>query len=262
MTSTFISESAQSKLAQLMDSVKPGTEGIAVAMNKEKLKIPTLKIVQPTSLTKADCPAGARPGQIYSPNVLIGNSIDCVAVFAYQSRTKFLSGSSDGMIDCSSLDAVTGTRYGKCSECPSLPWRNDMRTDCMDNIVVYFLSTDLKNVFKVIFSKTSESAGKFLLRQASQRRNIWDTTFSISTESKSKNGKTWLQWKVGVATNPLTDPDAAQVSKAISTLCKDDWESLKNSISSNGQGLIGISEPSNVIDVSSNSDGSNDNLPF
>ncbi len=190
-----------------------------------RFKIPVVKIVQPTSLTKSDCPQTARPGQLYIPNVNLGNSIDIVPVFAYNSRTMFTPGSSDGMIECSSMDMKTGSKYGKCSDCPNLPWRNDMRTDCIDNVVVYALSSDMKMLVKIIFSKTSEASGKFLLRQASTKRHIWDTVFTVSTENKSKNGKTWLQWKTAVSPS-LPSDEVKEVSKVISTMCKEDWDQL------------------------------------
>ena len=244
-----------------MDNVKPGTEGIQGGLTaSNKFKIPVVKIVQPTSLTKSDCPPTARPGQLYTPNVNLGNSIDVIPVFAYSSRTMFTPGNNDGMIECSSLDMKTGSKYGKCQDCPNLPWRNDMRTDCIDNVVVYALTSDLKSLVKIIFSKTSEASGKFLVRQASTKRHIWDTVFTVSTESKSKNGKTWIQWKTAVSAS-LPSDEAKDVAKVISGMCKEDWESLA---ASKRDQLPAITNSNELVQIQSpeSSDDDSGNLPF
>jgi hypothetical protein len=251
-----VTETAKKALTELLDNVKPGTEGIQGMTTSNRFKIPVVKIVQPTSLTKSDCPQTARPGQLYIPNVNLGNSIDIVPVFAYNSRTMFTPGNNDGMIECSSLDMKTGSKYGKCADCPNLPWRNDMRTDCIDNVVVYALSSDLKSLVKIIFSKTSEASGKFLLRQASTKRAIWDTVFTVSTENKSKNGKTWLQWKTAVSAT-LPSEDVKDVARVISGMCKEDWELL----ATKKEQQIQLQPNAALVQISEEDDGNGD-LPF
>jgi hypothetical protein len=250
-----VTETAKKALAELLDLVKPGTEGIQGLPTSNRFKIPVVKIVQPTSLTKSDCPQTARPGQLYIPNVNLGSSIDIVPVFAYSSRTMFAPGNNDGIIECSSLDMKTGSKYGKCQDCPNLPWRDNMRTDCIDNVVVYALTSDLKSLVKIIFSKTSEASGKFLVRQASTKRHIWDTVFTLSTESKSKNGKSWLQWKTAVSAS-LPSDEAKDIAKVISGMCKEDWETL----SAKKDQQIELQPNPNLVQISEeDSDG---NLPF
>lgn len=230
----------QAKLQELIELVKPGTEGL-VGMDSNKLRIPTVKIVQPTSLSKADCPEGSKIGQLYIPGVNLGSQVEVIPVFAYNSRTMFLAGDNSGIIDCSSIDGQNGSRYGKCVDCPNLPWRNDQRTACMDNINVFALTSDMSRFVRIIFAKTSESSGKFLVRQAARTRRIWDTQFVLGTESKSKAGKTWHQFKVSVSASVPATPIAV-AAEAFHSLVKDDYNALKQATAAK---LVGIEEPSN-----------------
>jgi hypothetical protein len=233
-----LDSSEQAKLQELISLVKPGTEGL-VGIESNKLRIPTVKIVQAQSLSKADCPEGSRMGQLYIPGTNLGNQIELVPVFAYNSRTMFVAGDNSGVIECSSVDGVNGSKFGKCTDCPNLPWRNDQRTACMDNINVFALTSDLTRFVRIIFAKTSESSGKFLVRQAARTRKIWDTQFILSSEAKSKTGKNWHQFKVSVSSS-LPSPTAQVAAEIFNSLVKEDYNGLK----ANTTKLVGIEEPS------------------
>jgi hypothetical protein len=244
---SHLSPEVRTKIETLIDNVKPGTEGVMgiETSQHQRMKIQTVKIVQPTSLAKADCPVGARPGQLYTPGTNLGNSIEIIPVFAYNSRTLFSENQNDGLIECGSLDSKTGTKYGACVDCPHLPWRNDQRTRCIDNINVFAVSQDLNMLLRIIFSKTSETSGKFLVRQAMRGRNISDSSFTLSTESKSKNGKTWLQYKVGVSANTVSD-EVKQACKTLTALCSQDYKSLLERDKAKDSGLITVEEPKKI----------------
>ena len=248
-----LSSDDQAKVLELIELVKPGTEGL-VGMESNRLRIPTVKIVQPTSLSKSDCPEGSRIGQLYIPGVNLGTSIDIIPVFAYNSRTMFVVGEQSGMIECSSLDGVTGSKYGKCSDCPNLPWRNDQRTACMDNINVFALTADMSRFVKVIFAKTSESSGKFLVRQAARTRKIWNTQFTLATEAKSKAGKNWHQFKVSVAAS-MPSATTAVAAEAFNQLVREDFNSLK-SLASQDKLLQVEERSSKALPFDSDDDGS------
>jgi len=250
-------EATRNKVSELIDLVKPGTDGL-VGLESSRLKIPTLKIVQPMSLTKADCPEGARVGQLYIPGINLGNSLEIIPVFAYNSRTMFVAGEQNGRIECSSVDSVNGSVHGKCSDCRHLPWRDDKKQLCMDNINVFALTADMSRFIRIIFAKTSESSGKFLLRQAARGRRVWDTKFTLATESKNSNGKSWLQFKVSVSAGaPSTEVHTA--AAAFNKLVSDDYNQLKEW---NANKLLAVEEPrSKEISVDS-SDDTDNNFPF
>ncbi len=240
----------------MLEDIKPGTEGIVGMESSSRMKIQTVKIVQPTSLAKADCPEGSRPGQLYCPNVNLGSQLDVIPIFAYNSRTMFSEG-SDGAIECSSLDSKTGSKFGDCNTCPHLPWRDDKKQLCMNNIVVYAVTSDLKRLVRIIFAKTSETAGKFLVRQATRSRNLWDTKFTLSTESKNKSGKSWLQYKVAVAASGHPDQDIKEGLKILSNLCMQDYKALSSRAS---QELVTVEEPKRITE--SSNDGDAPDFPF
>jgi hypothetical protein len=166
----------------------------------------------------------------------------------------FVVGEQSGMIECSSLDGVTGSKYGKCADCPNLPWRNDQRTACMDNINVFALTADMSRFVKIIFAKTSESSGKFLVRQAARTRKIWNTQFTLATEAKSKAGKNWHQFKVSVAAS-MPAATTAIAAEAFNQLVRDDFNSLK-SLSSQDKLLQVEERSSKALPFDSDDDGS------
>lgn len=172
---------------------KPGLEEMAGAWN-----IPRINIAQPTTRSEAK-PESAKNGSLYTTEgKLLEMPWGGIPLHFSEENINFPKGGGNNPV-CQSPDAKLGSPFGTCENCPHLPFgkqnggRGDQKqTDCYSNIVVVMLATDLSQVYKVQFGKTSRKAGAALLALARQQPFVWKQSYLLDTEKK--NGDQGIYW--------------------------------------------------------------------
>jgi hypothetical protein len=173
---------------------KPGLEEMAGSWN-----IPRINIAQPTSRSEAK-PESAKNGSLYTTE---GKLLDMpwggIPIHFSEENINFPKGGGNNPV-CQSPDSKLGSPFGVCEKCPNVPFgkqnggRGDQKhSDCYSNIVVVMLATDLSQVYKVQFGKTSRKAGAALLALARQQPFVWKQSYVLTTEKKTNDmGMYWI----------------------------------------------------------------------
>lgn len=119
-----------------------------------------------------------------------------IAIWAGRTMWGDREGGDSGMPICQSMNRVIGSTYGECKTCPHRPWRDGEKQKCGDDVVAFMLTQDMKELVLVRFNKTSEPAGRRLLRMANRDMELWSKWYDITTEARtSKQDKNW-RWFV------------------------------------------------------------------
>lgn len=108
---------------------------------------------------------------------------------------------------CYSHDRKMGTTFGECQKCHYLPWRpgaDKAEMTCKNNISAFMLANDGKEIALVRFARTSEGAGRQLLKFAGRTPQLWQRWYSIKTESQVSNDKKnrWFVFTVQAVPGP------------------------------------------------------------
>ena len=185
-------------LAALASPHKEGLEEVITAW-----KVPRINIVQPTTQSEAK-PESARQGALYTTS---GQLLDLpwggIVLYMYEENINFPEQGKNPV--CQSPDAKLGSPFGKCIECPHLPFgkqnggRGDQqKTDCQNNIVAVMLTQDLTNpqVYVVQFGKTSRKAGSALMGLVGQQTAVWNQSYLLNTEKKVGDRGVYYIYKI------------------------------------------------------------------
>lgn len=173
---------------------KPGLEEMAGSWN-----IPRINIAQPTSRSDAK-PESAKNGSLYTTEgKLLDTPWGGIPIHFSEENINFPKGGGNNPV-CQSPDGKLGSPFGVCEKCPHVPFgkqnggRGDQKqSDCYSNIVVVMLATDLSQVYKVQFGKTSRKAGAALLALARQQPFVWKQSYLLNTEKKTNDmGMYWI----------------------------------------------------------------------
>jgi hypothetical protein len=191
---------------------KPGMEEVTLGW-----KIPRITINQPTTTTAAR-PEAAKLGDLYTTEGKILEKPFPFLVFAmFQENVNF---PQDSRIPaCVAPDAQLGSPYGKCVECPHLPFgmqpaEEQKVTDCQNQIVAIVASVDMSKVYMVQFAKTSRSAGSALQSLAGAGSVPWANNYLLSTE-KGSGQQAYFKYKV----EPTGKPNNEHACKIAQALC-------------------------------------------
>lgn len=170
---------------RLVQTIQPPKEGFGdMDMESMRFNPPTIRIKQPVS-TKA--PDNARNGDLYSNDTgeVIKRPFRFIPVFPFENRVKF--GEGGAKIECSSEDRVNSRNGTRCDVCPDRPWKDGKLQKCQDNLNLYVVTEDYKQMYHLLFSKTSLATGKSIIQQI---RNLgclpWHCLYSLTTE-ETKN---------------------------------------------------------------------------
>lgn len=192
---------------------KPGMEEMVVGW-----KIPLIQINQPTT-TSAARPEAARSGDIYTSEGKVLEKPFSFLVFSlFPENVNFPEPTSKIPI-CVAPDAQLGNAFGKCTECPHLPFglqsTNEQKiTNCQNQITAIVATTDASKVYMVRFAKTSRKAGAALQSLAGASNRMWDNSFLLSTE-KGSGPQAYFIFKV----EPTGKPNNEHVRLIAQTLC-------------------------------------------
>jgi hypothetical protein len=151
-------------------------------------------------------PSNTAAGQLYtSKSDHIGDNLEFIPIFTHNMRTKW----GDDKVECRSLDAITGSKYGECAKCPYGRYVPDERPDCSKGLSYYVMASDLSALYKIDFIKTSAKAGRSISQLASPP-HLWTRSFILSSERVVQPKVNYFILKVAV-TNHRTSPEVAKV---------------------------------------------------
>lgn len=200
------------ELVSQASTEKPGMEEVMVGW-----KIPLITINQPTT-TAAARPDTAKLGDVYtSEGKVLERPFPFLVFSLFQENVCFPQNAKTPV--CSAPDAQLGNTYGKCVECPHLPFglqnaAEQKITDCQNQITAIVATTDMTKVYMVRFAKTSRKAGSALQSLAGASNRMWDNSFLLSTE-KGSGAQAYFIFKV----EPTGKPNNEHVRLIAQVLC-------------------------------------------
>ncbi len=206
----------QKVVAELVNQAsteKPGMEEVVFGW-----KIPLIQINQPTT-TAAAKPDTAKLGDIFtSEGKVLERPFGFLVFSLFQENVNFPQGAK--IPACTAPDAQLGNTYGKCVDCPHLPYgmqgAGDQKiTDCQNQITVVVATTDLSKVYMIRFAKTSRKAGSALQSLAGASGRMWDNSFLLSTEKGTGTQGNYFIFKV----EPTGKPNDEHARRIAQTLC-------------------------------------------
>jgi len=188
-------EEHQEAVATIMRRMSSDKKGVYSADDRPDYT--ELRLYQGTG-ADPNRPDSAVPGQFYlTSKENVGKVFEGTVIAIWQGRTMWPSRDGGGggarMPVCISMDRKVGSRFGNCSECYNLPFRNGQATDCSDDVVAFMLTRDLQDIVLVRFSRTSEPAGRQLMRFIKKSMVPWEKWFKIETE-EHKNKESGYRW--------------------------------------------------------------------
>lgn len=194
-------------------SEKPGMEEVAYGW-----KIPLITINQPTTVSSAR-PDTAKLGDIYtSEGKVLERPFPFLVFSLFQENVNFPEQNAK-VPSCVAPDAQLGNTYGKCTECPYLPFglqsaAEQKITSCQNQITAVIATVDMSKVYMVRFAKTSRKAGSALQSLAGASNRMWNNSFLLSTE-KGSGAQAYFIFKV----EPTGKPNNEHVQLIAQTLC-------------------------------------------
>jgi hypothetical protein len=146
-------------------------------------------------------PETAIPGQFYlTTKENVGKVFEGTVVAIWEGRTMWpdrSGGETSKMPVCISMDRRMGSRFGNCKDCPNLPWRDGKKDQlCSDDVIAFMLPKDLSDIVLVRFSRTSEPAGRQLMRFAKKGGTFglpWERWYRI-TSAEHKDTERSFRW--------------------------------------------------------------------
>lgn len=213
-------EATRKSLAALVALASPNKPGLEEVVTSWRLA--RINIAQPTTRSEAK-PESARPGDLYTT---AGQQLEKpwagIPLYFFEENINFPDGGKNPV--CQAPDGKLGSPYGKCLDCPHLPFgkqnggRGDQKkTDCQSNIVAVMLAKDLSQVYLVQFGKTSRKAGSVLLSLAGQQQVLWKQSYVLSTEKKTNEVGLYYIYKVE-PTGKDNPEDVCRVAEALYAL--------------------------------------------
>jgi hypothetical protein len=108
---------------------------------------------------------------------------------------------------CLSHDRKMGTAFGECQKCHYLPWRpgaDKSEMTCKNNISAFMLAQDGREIVLVRFARTSEGAGRQLLKFAGRTPQLWYRWYSIKPVPQVSADKKirWFVYTVETVSGP------------------------------------------------------------
>jgi hypothetical protein len=206
----------------IFERLSPVRKGIYAA--DARLDMTELRLFQGTG-TDASRPANCIPGQFYTTSKdNIGPVFEGIVVLIWQGRTMWGDKDDNNRVPvCQSMDRKMGSNYAECESCPHQPWRDGQKQQCSDDAGAFMLTKDLKELMLVRFSRTSEPAGRQLMKLVRKTRLPWMKTYKITTEEK-KNEKDRYRWfELRTEVGEYTDEKLYDLCNALSSITDHDF---------------------------------------
>jgi hypothetical protein len=142
------------------------------------------------------------PGEMYfSSGDKVGKEFIGTPLFIWEGR-ELTEKSEDGTSQktmCYSNDRKVGSTFGECQKCHYLPWRKGVEKSepyCRNYINAFMLAQNGKELVLVRFNKTSEGAGRQLLKFAGRTPQLWYRWYSLKTISQISESNKSFKWYV------------------------------------------------------------------
>lgn len=207
-TETKGSEEIAFALSSIMQQTASDRDGIFD--RDERTEFPELRIFHGAG-KDPNRPAKQIPGTLYMNTCEdVGEKFVGAVIAIWKGRTMWGNkdaGESTAAPICASMNRLVGSTFGTCSACPERPWRGGQQTRCNDDIVAFMLTEKMDRLVLVRFAKTSEPAGRRLLKLLKLCSSSWTKWFELSLETKSNDKNQWFVMKVqpaGVAPEVFT----------------------------------------------------------
>jgi len=185
LSALVVSEAIKEKLIELAGLTSGEVKGIEGP--PQRFKVNEIRLRQPISNSKS-IPDECKPGQLYSTSSkLLGDSVQFIPVLRHAQRKKW---TEESTLDCLSIDGVTGSKHGKCKECPYSQYVEGKPMLCSSGHTFFIVTPDLKDLYRVDFQKSSAKAGKNILR-LSEPPALWGKIFTLSTIHTSSGGRNY-----------------------------------------------------------------------
>lgn len=142
------------------------------------------------------------PGEMYySSGDKVGKEFIGTPLFIWEGRelAEKTEDNTPGKVLCYSNDRKVGSNLGECQKCTYLPWRKGAeKTElyCRNYVNAFMLSQDGKELVLVRFARTSEGAGRQLLKFAARTPLLWYRWYSVKTVSQTSETNKTRRWFV------------------------------------------------------------------
>ena len=188
--------------------------------DNDRPELPELRIFHGTG-NDPNRPENIIPGHYYlTSRENVGKEFIGTLLTVYKGRTMWGdrdAGENTRMPVCHSMDRKVGTSFGLCDVCPNRPWKDGKMQRCSDDVIAYMLTKDLKEIVLVRFAKTSEAAGRQLIKFARRTEDNWSKWYSITAEAVvNQNDKTQRYFVMKAA--PV-EGDGAYVDESLTDFC-------------------------------------------
>ena len=217
----------QDPISDIMQRMNPDRKGILSSNTQPEFT--ELRLFQGTG-ADPNRPETAIPGQFYmSSKENVGKEFIGAVLAIWEGRTMW--GARDGenavrMPVCTSMDRHKGSHYGDCDTCPNRPWKDGKPNECANDVMAFMLAQNLKDIVLVRFQRTSEPAGRQLMKFVKRGKVPWARWFSIkSEERKSSQDKSrrWYVMQVEPVEGETVDSKLHPFCDAMCTLAERDF---------------------------------------
>jgi hypothetical protein len=205
-------------ISNIMQRMNPNRKGI-VSSSKQP-EFTELRLFQGTG-ADPNRPENAIPGQFYlSSKENVGPAFEGTVLAIWEGRTMWGDRSDEGgprMPVCQSMDRIKGSHYGNCDSCPNRPWKDNKPQKCANDVMAFMMMKDLRDIVLVRFQRTSEPAGRQLMKLVKRGRVPWTRWFSITAEARTSQNDKSIRWFV-MQVQPL-EGEEAKVPKELHPFC-------------------------------------------
>lgn len=179
-------ESVSANALELLERMSATIEGIGD--QDIEWKPPILKVVQATT-DRSTLPKGTNIGDLVIGDEKIEQPLQVIPLRLWDSRQMWSPDKDDNRILCWSPDATVGVTGAQCRTCPHQVFNaEENKVDCTKNKTFLCITSDLRHIIQVNFSKTNYANGmewQGLLKKAgvATYRRMYD----LHTESSKKH---------------------------------------------------------------------------
>lgn len=202
---------------------KLGGEMQGMYSNDDRPDFPELRLFHGTG-NDPNRPERQVPGEFYlTSKESVGKVFTGTLIAIWEGRTMWGdadSGESVRMPICQSMDRKVGSAYGDCETCPNRPWKDGQPQRCTNDVIAYMLTEDMTDIVKVRFSKTSEPAGKRLIRLLKRDQKLWMRWYTITTEQKTSEKDSSRRWYVMNVEKKSGNDDEIYTPEEIHDFCQ------------------------------------------
>ncbi len=194
--------------------------GVEGAEDIHGASIPNVRLRQ--KMTKSESlPGEVKEGNLYTQVEALGPELNVIPLHASYQRVRFVQG--ENRPECSSLDGVTGFRYGPCKTCVHNTMEPGVQPGCSGGWAFGVVSEDFTRIMKIHFTKTSSKAGQRLKTLAVRPPAIFQAAFRIYSEKETNKKGEFYKFAVDPTGRKVTG-DRLEAARALSQLFKAEHE--------------------------------------